>query len=288
MQRANVRRTQASGKRRAREQANRTAGLPITSAPPTTQSSGASTAGFRRQFVWLLILVALGLIAVALARNSSNWLTALRALATPLGPGVSSNSIDTPRPITASVPATSPPRATIGIVSGHRGNDSGATCDDGLTEVSINFDTATRVAGLLRAEGYAVTILDEFDTQLNGYKADALLSIHSDSCKYINDQATGYKVARFLYSDIPQVEDKLVACISARYKKATGLRFHANTVTHNMLEYHALRKIDPKTPGAIIELGFMNLDRGVLTHRQNDMARGIVSGLQCFLREEKP
>jgi len=76
--------------------------------------------------------------------------------------------------------------------------------------------------------------------------------------------------------------------VSSRYRKATGLRFHANTVTHNMTEYHALRKIDPKTPGAIIELGFMYLDRNVLTKRQDDMARGIADGLNCFLKGEKP
>ena len=294
VQRATLKRAQSAGKRQARAQAERTAGAANRSTgsrtvPVTAPAAHSATpaAGLRRQFVWLLILVVLVLIGAAASQNSGKWLAALRgrpALNDAATPTASNNS-------TANEPAALPTAsamANIGIISGHRGNDSGAICDDGLTEASINYDTATRVAGLLRAEGYEVTILDEFDPRLNGYKAAALLSIHSDSCKYINDQASGYKIARFLYSDIPQVEDQLVACVSARYKKATGLRFHANTVTHNMLEYHALRKIDPKTPGAIIELGFMNLDRSVLTRRKDDMARGIAGGLTCFLTAEKP
>lgn len=286
VQRASVRRAQAGSKRRARNQAERTAGK---AAPAPTRSARSATepgtpvlsTGLRRPFVWMLIAVAVMLIGVSVRQNSGSWWAAFQTNPSPLIASSTPPSAPTAMPTQVQL-------ARIGIISGHRGNDSGAVCDDGLTEASINFDTATRVTSRLRAEGYDVIILDEFDPRLNGLKVDALLSIHADSCKYINNQATGYKVARFLYSDIPQIEDKLVACISARYKRSTGLRFHANTVTHNMLEYHALRKIDPKTPGAIIELGFMNLDRAVLTKRKDDMARGIAEGLMCFLRDEKP
>lgn len=323
VQRANVRRAQQSGRQRAKAQAERTAASTPSARKRTSertsersggrtkkaspQSNSSSTHGAsstppntplpvstatRRSFVWVLILLVAGLIGLAAARNGRNWWAALQVGAAP----IHAESATATAPAAAAInnPEATPTAANegeavhIGIISGHRGNDSGSVCSDGLTEASINFNTATRVAGLLRSEGYRVDILDEFDARLNGYKADVLLSIHSDSCTYINDQASGYKIARFLYSDIPAVEDKLVACVSSRYKKATGLRFHANTVTHNMTEYHALRKIDPKTPGAIIELGFMYLDRTILTKRQDDMARGIADGLDCFLKEEKP
>ena len=56
-----------------------------------------------------------------------------------------------------------------------------------------------------------VDVLDEFDPRLNGYRALLLLSIHADSCDYINDEATGFKVAHVFDSKVPDQEDKLVA-----------------------------------------------------------------------------
>ena len=55
--------------------------------------------------------------------------------------------------------ATPQPQLRIGIVAGHAGNDSGATCidDNGkvtLTEADVNLDIASRVQKALTAEGY--------------------------------------------------------------------------------------------------------------------------------------
>ena len=51
------------------------------------------------------------------------------------------------------------PRPLIGIVAGHSGaNDPGAVCPDGLTEVSINLDIATRVKEQLVAAGFSVDL----------------------------------------------------------------------------------------------------------------------------------
>jgi hypothetical protein len=47
--------------------------------------------------------------------------------------------------------------------------------------------------------------------------------------------------------------------------------------------YHAFLKINPKTPGAIIEMGFMAADRYILVNRPDLLAEGIVAGLLCFL-----
>ena len=71
-------------------------------------------------------------------------------------------------------------------------------------------------------------------------------------------------------------------------QKQPGLKFHRTTVTHDMKEYHAFREIDPKTPGAIIELGFMYKDRNVLVRRKDDVAQGVANGLMCFLKGETP
>ncbi len=241
--------------------------------PASPQPPVQSTNAFSPQRLLVVLMGTVVLVAIVLvvAQSAPRWLGGL-AQSTP---GLQAT-------------ATPDPANRIGIVSGHRGNDSGTICKDGLTEAQVNFDHATRVASFLRAEGYEVDILDEFDARLKGYRALALLSIHADSCTYINDLATGFKVARALESRVPEVEDALVACLSSRYKRATGLRFHANTVTRDMTEYHAFGEIDPQTPAAIIETGFMSLDRVIVTRRPQQVAQGITDGVLCFLRKEQP
>lgn len=230
-----------------------------------------------RAFVLLLLTIAVAGIFTALVRGVTPL---LRAAPTP-------TVVPTPQataPAVENQPTPAPVQARrIGIVSGHRDNDSGAVCADGLTEATLNFRHASRAAELLRAQGYEVEILGEFDARLKGYRADVYVSIHADSCQFINELATGYKVARSRHSALPEIEDRLVKCLSENYERATGLRFHRNTVTANMLEYHGFYKIDAQTPAAIIETGFMNLDRAVIDGRAEDASRGIAEGIVCFL-----
>jgi N-acetylmuramoyl-L-alanine amidase len=54
-----------------------------------------------------------------------------------------------------------------------------------------------------------------------------------------------------------------------------------------MRQYHALRRISPGTPGAIIEIGFMGGDRHLLTQQQDRAARGIADGIMAFLDESE-
>jgi N-acetylmuramoyl-L-alanine amidase len=169
----------------------------------------------------------------------------------------------------------------VGIVAGHWQNDSGAVCPDGLQEVDINLDVASRAVALLQKEGYDAELLSEFSDRLNGYKADAFVSIHSDSCAASG--LSGFKVARVAVSAIPTVEDRLVECLRQEYEKGTGLGFHKNTITFDMTDYHAFREIDPSTPAAIIELGFMGKDRKLLTQQSSVVARSVVRGIVCFL-----
>lgn len=193
------------------------------------------------------------------------------------------------KPATAVPPtATAAPRPLIGIVAGHSGpqNDPGAVCPDGLTEASINLEVANRAKAIVEKAGYKVDLLAEFDDRLQGYKALALVSIHSDSCAFINNQATGFKVARALYDQVPDKSDRLVACITDRYKKRSGMNFHANSITFDMTQYHGFNEIDPNTPDAIIELGFLNLDRDMLTNHPDLLAEGVAEGILCYARNE--
>lgn len=186
------------------------------------------------------------------------------------------------------VPATSTqrPAPRIGIVAGHKGNDSGAVCPDGLTEASVNLDVANRVRAGLQSAGFQVDLLDEFDERLVGYKALALVSVHADSCEYINDQATGYKVASSLQSSVPDEAARLVACLQDRYFDRTQMNYHAQSITFDMTAYHAFREIDAQTPAAIIETGFLNLDRKILTEQPDLVAQGITDGTLCYVRNE--
>ena len=175
----------------------------------------------------------------------------------------------------------------IGIVAGHSGNDSGAVCLDGngnvtLTEADVNLKIAAMVQEQLTQEGYEVDLLREFDARLNGYRALAIVSIHNDSCEYVNDEATGFKVAAALNTNDINRANRLSACLVDRYQGITDMNFHAGSITPDMREYHSFREIDPSTVAAIIETGFLNLDREFLTKRTDLVAKGVVEGILCF------
>jgi len=173
----------------------------------------------------------------------------------------------------------------IGIVSGHWKNDSGSVCSNGLTEEQVNLRIASLVQSKLTAEGFQVDLLEEFDPRLSQYKAIALVSIHADSCDFLNDAATGYKVAAALDSAYPEKATRLTMCLVDRYGKATGLQYKTNT-TIDMTSYHAFGEINTETTAAIIEAGYLNLDQQILTQKPDVIAQGIVDGLLCFIRNE--
>jgi N-acetylmuramoyl-L-alanine amidase len=281
VQRESVRRAQQSGKRQAAVATRRVTGTPPSKAtrlaPEPEDVSMEVPSGLRRAFVVLLLVMTVGIIGYVLITNMDglSHLSLAGGDATRIAPQ-------------EAIASATPDAMRIGIVSGHRGNDSGSVCNDGLTEAQVNYDIAVRVAEMLRANGEKVDVLDEFDPRLRGYKAKLLLSIHADSCTYINDLATGFKVARVLDSKTPKEDDRLVACITARYKADTGMKFHANTVTADMTQYHAFHEIDAQTPAAIIETGFLYLDREMLTKHPELVAQGIYDGISCFLNGEEP
>jgi len=174
----------------------------------------------------------------------------------------------------------------IGIVAGHYGHDSGAVCPNGVTEVELNLKIATIVQKMLADMDFEVDLLQEFDPRLWGYQAAVLVSIHLDSCEYINDLATGFKVATALAAQDLPASQKLARCLSDRYGEVTGLPYHAGSVTPDMTYYHAFSEVDPKTPAAIIEAGFMNLDFQFITEETETVAEGIVAGILCFLDKD--
>jgi N-acetylmuramoyl-L-alanine amidase len=166
----------------------------------------------------------------------------------------------------------------VALIAGHKGNDSGAVCDDGLTEAEINLEVAKLVAERLGREGVGVEVMDEFDRRLRGLKADALVSIHGDSCE---SDFSGFKVAS--EEGGTAESERLANCLWDKYEEATGLERHYSTITENMTNYHAFREISLETPAAIIELGFLNADRELLTQEPQRAAQGVADGILCFL-----
>lgn len=176
----------------------------------------------------------------------------------------------------------------IAIISGHAGFDAGAVCLDAqgqavLTEAEVNLGVAEKTVTRLTELGATTHLLEEYDARLNNLQADLLLSLHADSCV----PASGFKAANFAHSRIPLSEERLLNCINRYYAQGTGLAEHPNTVTHDMTEYHAFKRIHHQTPAAILEMGFLGGDQALLTQEQDRIAQAIVAATRCFLIAEE-
>lgn len=228
----------------------------------------------------LVVLAAAGLMATIFT-----WWTPPQFIASSVRSelGAAQAAVPTPTPTIQPTPNWF---HRIGIVSGHRGpeNDPGAVCPDGLTESEINFNVAQRVVRSLRALGYSVDLLDEFDPRLENYQAAALVSIHANTCQaYLGEVVSGYLISAAAARVTARGKDDiLVECIARHYEAATGLQRRAG-VTVDMTDYHTFREIHPLTPAAIIELGFMLADRALLTEQPDLLAAGITDGILCYL-----
>lgn len=182
----------------------------------------------------------------------------------------------------------------IGVVAGHSGrprdesfvSDPGAVCPDGLTELEINEAVAREVVAALRRLEYQVDLLEEFDERLAGYEADVLVSIHTNDCQDYGDAGTGFSAASASARQTTRGDDEyLLECLIDQYGKITGLPRHFG-LTYDMTDYHTFGEVSADTPTAIIELGFMNRDRLMLTTQRPLLAQGIVNGILCFLQPD--
>lgn len=240
----------------------------------------------------------IAVVGVVIAARTDTEEVASSSVPSPVSMAYAPTPSSTVRSVQTRAPTFSPTPSVprIGIVPGHwwldengqQSLDVGAVCDEGtasqLTELEVNLEVAQRVVFELQRIGYEADLLQEWDERLYGYQADVLLSIHADACLY--PEASGFKVARVADSRVPEIEDRLVVCIVEEYGARTGLKFHEDSITHDMTRYHTFYEIDPNTPGAIIEVGFMLADRPLLTQRPDLVAQGIIDGILCFLEGE--
>ena len=175
----------------------------------------------------------------------------------------------------------------IGIIAGHKESDSGAVCEDGLTEASVVLNISELLISKLREKGIAAEILDEFDPRLTPeYDATAVVSIHADSCQGPGGSLSGFKTAA---SGAPN-SALLQECIETVYAQETNLAYNVNTITNHMTNYHVFNRLahaegasDLDTPAIIVETGFLGGDRDILTNRSDVPATALANGISCFV-----
>jgi N-acetylmuramoyl-L-alanine amidase len=185
-------------------------------------------------------------------------------------------------------PTEVPSANHIGIVAGHWGSDGGYVCPDGQTETDANLAIATFVRQKLLDQGYEVDLFKEFDSRLQNYSGLAVVSIHSGSCEFIDNDASGFTAVPSLGSrSQPEAASRLVNCVTSRFAAETGLRF-INTTNEHLTSWHGFEEVNQGTPVVVMEAGFLNLDREFLTKSPATAAQGIVSGILCFVRDEDP
>ena len=183
-----------------------------TSVPPTQSGTNPRPKG-----TFHLLKVTFG-VALVLATLFTAWTPAEVDRQSQFGQGFNLNPFAAAQPQEQDKPTPTPrSRPLIGIVAGHWGSDAGTVCSDGLTEAEINLRIASLVQKDLTDHNLDVDLLQEFDTRLRGYSATALVSIHADSCDYVNDTATGFKVAAALANSYPERGTRLTACLRNRY-----------------------------------------------------------------------
>lgn len=175
----------------------------------------------------------------------------------------------------------------IGIISGHRGQDSGAVCEDEygypeLLEVDINFAVAQRVVAKLKAENFAVDLLDENDPRLDNYQGVALVSIHANTCYDFGEYVSGYIVAKAEARPDFGADTLLRECVALNFGALLPLE-RSYILTLDMTDYHVFRIIHPLTPAAILEMGYMLADREILENEPELLAQAITNGIFCYL-----
>ncbi len=154
-------------------------------------------------------------------------------------------------------------------------------------EFLVNEDIARRVGTILRRNGVTVDLLPT--TVPVHYTADVFGALHADAAE--DGKLTGFKATRGEWATSKLRDDTLVADIVQEYATDTGLPEHRATISDNMMEYYAFNykkyqhSVDPSTPAAILEMGFMtnDADRSLLQKQPDRVAIAVAAGVMKFL-----
>jgi len=190
---------------------------------------------------------------------------------------------------TAAPPARPPGttrRATIVVDPGHGGRDPGTTVAAGVYEKSINLKVASKLAGILRRRGHAVTMtrqddqaveLEERAAIANRRGADLFVSIHSDSVPDPSAHGFTVYIANGASHQSQAVAQAIVRAMQTTGQQSRGVRRG---------DYRVLVKTTG--PAVLIELGYLSNRREARKLQddafQNRLAIAIAAGIGDYLR----
>ncbi len=180
-------------------------------------------------------------------------------------------------------------QSRIGIVAGHWGFDSGQVCDEALNnirEVDVNLRIATMVRDQLNKNGYTVDLMQEFDSKLSDYTGLALIAIHNDTCEYINESASGFKVSGIGNIVYPVETKNFQDCIVDRFARNTGMTYLGTAISSDPEMFYSYSMVNDYTTALIIETGYLNLDYRMLTENTDKIAQGVTDGILCYVNNE--
>lgn len=161
----------------------------------------------------------------------------------------------------------------IGLFIGHHYNetDLGAVCADGLNERDINTSTAAALKAELESQGYTVDTFTDYGGELNGYRADLLLSLHVYGC--MDDLPSGYRISNVNDSQA------LNSCLT-EYEAATGLERQYDASYMSL--YPRFTETAQSTTVLVIETGMLEADRYLLTQEQDKVVEGLANTVNCY------
>ncbi len=175
----------------------------------------------------------------------------------------------------------------IGLLAGHwEDSIPGEVCQDGTVESDVNQAIASLVQKQLEDLGYIVDLFPEYDLELLNYEGAAFIALYSGSCAENPLPPSGFSIGGSYSAQNPEQVDQLATCLAQEYQQATGLPFNYEVINAEDASYHIFRDISVNTPAVRLEMGSLKSDRKVLIDQPDQVAEGIVAGIQCFLTAE--
>ena len=173
--------------------------------------------------------------------------------------------------------------STIGILVGHWKVDSGHVCENDIVEANITEAIANQVSMKLNALGYPVKLLAETDMDLINYRGPALVALYTGSCEDTPENKSGFTIGTTLATSDLNSSNALAVCMGEIYQASTKLDFTYQIISPDQPAYTFFEMVNPDTPMIYLEMGSLFYDQSVLVQNSENVANGIVNGIQCYL-----
>jgi len=173
--------------------------------------------------------------------------------------------------------------STIGILVGHWNVDSGSVCDNGIVEANVTEAIANQVSMKLIALGYPVKLLAETDLDLINFRGPLLVALYTGPCEDTPDNRSGFMIGTTLTPSDLNASNTLAVCMGEIYQSSTKLDFSYEVISADQSAYRLFELVNKKTPMIYLEMGSLFYDQTILIDNSENVANGIVNGIQCYL-----